>query len=86
MEPVTREALDEMNSTQRHEHAQAVVEAAGCHTFDWAYPIDWWKQFVKDTGYRQCSGEIVWGYGAQVFGKPVALTIRAKEALDRVAA
>jgi hypothetical protein len=86
MEPVTREEIDRMSTEQRNEHAQAVIEAAGCHTFDWAYPIDWWRQFVKDTGFRSCNGEIVWGYGDTIFGGPIALTIRAKEALAQVTA
>lgn len=87
MPRLTREQLDEMTSDERTKHAQEVVEEAGCRVFDWAYPIDWWKDFRDTTGFNNCCGEIVWGYGdSGIFGKPVALTHRAQEALDRVPA
>lgn len=75
------------NSSDRSAHAQQVIEEAGCTTFDWAFPIDWCLDFVKKTGFDRTSGEIVWGYPATgIFGKPVALTHRAQEALELAAA
>jgi len=87
MELITRAEMDRKPQEEKFAYVQEVVEAAGLTSYDWAYPHPWWKQFKADTGFDHCNGEIVWGYGKGfVFGQPVALTPRAKEALEKVAA
>jgi len=75
-----------LRTPERYQHAETVIEEEGCTSFDWAFPIDWCIDFVKKTGFEFSSGEIIWAYAnTSIFGKPVALTIRAQEALDLAA-
>jgi hypothetical protein len=69
-----------MEEVSYTELADAKVKELGLDTYDSALPQQWVDDVRAKTG--KYPYHVIWGYGARIFGDPVALTPSAQKIID----